>query len=199
MLHVRFLCVRHCRWRDCTQRSTSATGPMRSLGDVGVFRPVFKKAAGQRHIPHDRDAFFLRHPYHALGKEPFALGKDNRERRPVLFVVQRHGVMGRVGHEHLRFAHVAQRVLGDHFLMELFAFALHLRVAFHLLIFPFDFIFRHHMVLGVLPFLEKVVHGGDDAEDARSHEQQILERQSQTPHVQIVPAGWRTASAGDPA
>ena len=32
LLHVRFLCVRHCRWRDCTQRSTSATGPMRSLG-----------------------------------------------------------------------------------------------------------------------------------------------------------------------
>ena len=63
--------------------------------------------------------------------------------------------------------------------MELFAFALHLRVAFHLLIFPFDFIFRHHMVFGVLPFLEKVVHGGDDAEDARSHEQQILERQPQ--------------------
>ena len=32
LLHVCFLCVRHCRWRDCTQRSTSATGPMRSLG-----------------------------------------------------------------------------------------------------------------------------------------------------------------------
>lgn len=83
--------------------------------------------------------------------------------------------MGRVGHEHLRFAHVAQRVLGEHFLMELFALALHLRVALHLLVLPFDFIFRHHMVLGVLPFLKKIVHGGDDAEDARRHEQQVFD------------------------
>ena len=95
--------------------------------------------------------------------------------------------MSGVGHKHLRFSDVGHLILGDHFLMQLLAFAFYQRIALAFLIFPLYFILAHHVLLVELPFLEKPVRSSNDAEYSRRRQHQISGGGTQqAPHIAYV-------------
>ena len=57
--------------------------------------------------------------------------------------------MRRVGDDHRCASASLHGALRDHFLIELTAMTLHMRVPFHRLVFLLDLIFAHHQLLGV--------------------------------------------------
>ena len=123
--------------------------------DVGVER------ARQRDVLHDGDALFAGDGDHLPGDMVLALGQHGRQQVVLFLVVDGHGEVGRVRHDHRRAAGALHLVVGEHLLVQLLALALDLGVALRLLVLALHLVLGHFELLGVLVFLEEIVEGGD--------------------------------------
>lgn len=107
-------------------------------------------SAGQRNVLHHGHAGFAGRVHHLLRQCAFAHGQNQRQRCFILVVAQGDCQVRRVGHDDGRVTRALYGVVLQHFLVQLLALVLDVRVAFHLLVLLLDFGLGHHQSLAVV-------------------------------------------------
>lgn len=123
------------------------------------------------------------------GHQPGALGQHPRGAVLVFLVLQRHGVVGRVGHDHVGLGHLGHHAAAGGLALLLADARLGVRVAFAFLVFLAHVFLGHAQLLQVAPDLPRHVQHhdhqqrGDNEGAAHRHQAQGLGQGGRRRHV----------------
>ena len=140
-------------------------GAVQRHGNVVTHVGIAVQGTRQRRGFENRHAGFGGDFANAQGDLVGALGDDARCAHFAVAVGQRHGVVGRVGDDHIGLRHFGHHAAAGHLALLLADAALDVRVAFGLARLALDFLEGHLQARVVFPDRQRHVDGGDDDGD----------------------------------